>query len=83
MTVAEAVTLIAAVGGFLVATAGAFVSVWNAVHVSQVHTAVNGQAARFEMLAKQAGFAEGTRGNLKLVPQTSDVPAALVDIHSS
>ena len=68
MTVSEAVTLIAATGAFIVAAAGAFVSVWNAVHIQQVHVIVNSQAKKFEALARQAGFAEGTRADIKIAP---------------
>lgn len=59
----------AAAGALAVSVAGAFVSVWNAIHIGQVHRVVNGQAAKFESLAKQAGFAEGTRSNLKLAEE--------------
>jgi len=59
MTVTEAVTLIAACGAFLVSTAAAFVSVWNAVHLGQVHTIVNSQATKFEEMSRSLGHAEG------------------------
>lgn len=59
MTPAELATLLAAAGGFLVALAGAFVSVWNAVHISKVHTIVNSQATKMEAMSQRVGFAEG------------------------
>ena len=59
MTVAEAVTLIAAISAFFTALAAAVVSVLNAAKLDQVHTLVNSQATKFETLARSAGFAEG------------------------
>ena len=72
MSVAEASTLIAATGAFVVACAGAFVSVWNAIHIQKVHVMVNGQSARIESLARSAGFAEGARSDLKILPTYSE-----------
>jgi len=70
MTVAEAVTLIAAVGAFVVAIAGAFVSVWNAIHIGQVHTIVNSQSTKFEELQRRVGYGEGEAAEIarKKVP---------------
>lgn len=59
MTVAEAVTLIAAVGAFIVSVSGAMVSVHNALQVRQVHKIVNSQASKFEELQRRLGHAEG------------------------
>jgi hypothetical protein len=83
VTVPEAVTLLAAVGSLIVATCGAFVSVWNAVHLASVHTIVNSQATKFEALAKQAGFAEGTRTNLLVAPTRGHHKGPTTDLHSS
>jgi hypothetical protein len=49
----------AATAALVAALAGAFVSVWNAVHIAGVKAIVNGQAAKFEALASRAGYAEG------------------------
>jgi hypothetical protein len=76
VTVAEAVTLIAALGAFLVAAAGAFVSVWNAIHLAQVHTIVNSQATKFELLATRAGFAEGVSATSSPATTPSQLAAA-------
>lgn len=62
LTVTEAVTLMAAVGAFVVAITGAFVSVWNAIHLAQVHTLVNSMATRTEALQRDLGRAEGQSG---------------------
>jgi len=65
MTVAEAVTLIASVGAFVVAVTGAFVSVWNAIHIGQVHTIVNSQSTKFEELQRRVGYGEGERAEIR------------------
>lgn len=59
MTVEQAVTLIAAVGAFIVSITGAFISIYNATHIAQVHTLVNSMAARTESLQRALGRAEG------------------------
>jgi len=59
MTVTEAATLIVAVSGLVVAVGTAFVGVWNAVHLAQVHTLVNSMATRTESLQRALGHAQG------------------------
>lgn len=59
MTIPEVITLLAACGAFVGVVATAFVSIWNAVHLAQVHTLVNSQSVRMEALSARAGYAEG------------------------
>ena len=76
MSVAEAVTLIAAVGAFVVAITGAFVSVWNAIHIAQVHVIVNSQATKFEDLQRRIGYEQGAASRLE---RRAAPPPPLID----
>lgn len=59
MTVAEAVTLLAAVTAAITAVGSVMVGWRNANQLAAVHLLVNSQASKFEQLAGQAGFASG------------------------
>ncbi len=59
MTVAEAVTLIAALTAAITAFGTIAIQWRNSAQLDKVHALVNGQSLRMETLAGAAGFSEG------------------------
>lgn len=74
MTVAEAVTLIGAITAAVVSIVTAFAQLRQGAKLDRVHTAVNGQSVRMELLASAAGRAEGLQASAEAARHEVDQP---------